>query len=285
MQNKFLALAMFSAMAISANAYAEGKNGVAAVVNGEEITVADIKKGYEDNPQIKAQVPFDDFYAKALDIYVNGKLIYQAAMANDVTDTPEYKDQLKTVQEDVARKVFLEKKVKAIITDAEINKAYDDYKAKFKSEKEIKARHILVSSEAQAKDIIAQLKKGAKFDDLAKKYSKDNSVDLGYFTQKMMVPEFGQAAFAMKKGTYSQTPVKTKFGYHVIMVDDTRDSKPLPLKQVRPQIETMLTQQAVAKIFEDLNSNSQIERYSLDGKAMPNTTVAAPAPTATPTAK
>lgn len=285
MQNKFLALAMFSAMAISANAYAEGKNGVAAVVNGEEITVADIKKGYEDNPQIKAQVPFDDFYAKALDIYVNGKLIYQAAMANDVTDTPEYKDQLKTVQEDVARKVFLEKKVKAIITDAEINKAYDDYKAKFKSEKEIKARHILVSSEAQAKDIIAQLKKGAKFDDLAKKYSKDNSVDLGYFTQKMMVPEFGQAAFAMKKGTYSQTPVKTKFGYHVIMVDDTRDSKPLPLKQVRPQIETMLTQQAVAKIFEDLNSNSQIERYSLDGKAMPSTAVAAPAPTATPAAK
>lgn len=277
MQNKYLALAMFSALAMTTNAYAEGKDGIAAVVNGEEITVADIKKGYEENPQIKAQVPFNDFYAKALDIYVNGKLIYQAAMANDVTETPEYKAQLKTAEEDVARKVFLEKKVKAIITDAEVNKAYDEYKSKFQSQKEIKARHILVSSEAQAKDIIAQLKKGGNFNELAKKYSKDKSVDLGYFTQNMMVPEFGKAAFAMKKGTYSQTPVKTQFGYHVVMVDDTRDSKPLPLKEIRPQIEAMLTQQAVAKIFQDLNNNSKIERYSLDGQAMPNAPLAAPA--------
>lgn len=277
MQNKYLALAMFSALAMTTNAYAEGKDGIAAVVNGEEITVADIKKGYEENPRIKAQVPFNDFYAKALDIYVNGKLIYQAAMANDVTETPEYKAQLKTAEEDVARKVFLEKKVKAIITDAEVNKAYDEYKSKFQSQKEVKARHILVSSEAQAKDIIAQLKKGGNFNELAKKYSKDKSVDLGYFTQNMMVPEFGKAAFAMKKGTYSQTPVKTQFGYHVVMVDDTRDSKPLPLKEIRPQIEEILTQQAVAKIFQDLNNNSKIERYSLDGQAMPNAPLAAPA--------
>ena len=90
MQNKYLALALVSALAFSTNARAEGKNGVAAVVNGEEISVAEIKKGYEDNPQIKANVPFDDFYAKALDIYVNGKLVYQAAVADDITNTPEY---------------------------------------------------------------------------------------------------------------------------------------------------------------------------------------------------
>lgn len=111
MQNKYLALALVSALAFSTNARAEGKNGVAAVVNGEEISVAEIKKGYEDNPQIKANVPFDDFYAKALDIYVNGKLVYQAAVADDITNTPEYKEQLKTAQEDVARKVFLERKL------------------------------------------------------------------------------------------------------------------------------------------------------------------------------
>ena len=120
MQNKYLALALVSALAFSTNARAEGKNGVAAVVNGEEISVAEIKKGYEDNPQIKANVPFDDFYAKALDIYVNGKLVYQAAVADDITNTPEYKEQLKTAQEDVARKVFLEKKVKSVVTDAKI---------------------------------------------------------------------------------------------------------------------------------------------------------------------
>ncbi len=275
MKYNYLALALVSAAALSANAYAEGKNGVAAVVNGEKITVADVKKGYEENPQIQAKVPFNEFYGKALDIYVNGKLIYQAAVKDGVTDTQAYKDQLKTAQEDVARKVYLEKRVKAEITDADINKAYNEYKSNFKSQKEIKARHILVSSEAQAKDIIAQLKKGAKFNDLGKKYSKDKSVDLGYFTENMMVPEFGKAAFAMKKGQISQTPVKTQFGYHIIAVDDTRTTKPQPLKEVKPQIEAMLTQQAVAKIFKDLNENGKIEKYSLDGKVLPNTPAAA----------
>ncbi len=270
MKNNYLALALVSAAVLSSNAYAEGKNGVAAVVNGEEITVAEVKKGYDENPQIKAKVPFDEFYGKALDIYVNGKLIYQAAVEDGVMDTQAYKDQLKTAQEDVARKVYLEKRVKAEITDADINKAYNEYKSKFKPQKEVKARHILVSSEAQAKDIIAQLKKGAKFNDLGKKYSKDNSVDLGYFTKEMMVPEFGNAAFAMKKGQISKTPVKTQFGYHIIAVDDTRTTKPLPLKEVKPQIEAMLSQQAVAKVFKDLNENGKVERYSLDGKALPN---------------
>lgn len=270
MKNNYLALALVSAAVLSSNAYAEGKNGVAAVVNGEEITVAEVKKGYDENPQIKAKVPFDEFYSKALDIYVNGKLIYQAAVEDGIMDTQAYKDQLKTAQEDVARKVYLEKRVKAEITDADINKAYNEYKSKFKPQKEVKARHILVSSEAQAKDIIAQLKKGAKFNDLGKKYSKDNSVDLGYFTKEMMVPEFGNAAFAMKKGQISKTPVKTQFGYHIIAVDDTRTTKPLPLKEVKPQIEAMLSQQAVAKVFKDLNENGKVERYSLDGKALPN---------------
>ena len=270
MKNNYLALALVSAAVLSSNAYAEGKNGVAAVVNGEEITVAEVKKGYDENPQIKAKVPFDEFYGKALDIYVNGKLIYQAAVEDGVMDTQAYKDQLKTAQEDVARKVYLEKRVKAEITDADINKAYNEYKSKFKPQKEVKARHILVSSEAQAKDIIAQLKKGAKFNDVGKKYSKDNSVDLGYFTKEMMVPEFGNAAFAMKKGQISKTPVKTQFGYHIIAVDDTRTTKPLPLKEVKPQIEAMLSQQAVAKVFKDLNENGKVERYSLDGKALPN---------------
>ena len=124
MKNKYLALAVVSALAFSHNAFAEGKDGIAAVVNGEEITVDEIKKGYEENPQIKAKVPFEDFYAKALDIYVNGKLVYQAAVADDVTNTPEYKEQLKTAQEDVARKIFLEKKDKKIVSPQKTKNAY-----------------------------------------------------------------------------------------------------------------------------------------------------------------
>ena len=83
-----------------------------------------------------------------------------------------------------------------------------------------------------------------------------------------MVPEFWDAANAMKKGTYSQKPVKTQFGYHIIKVEDIRDTKPLPLKKVEPQIKARLTQNAIAETFEQINKNTKVERYDLNGKAM-----------------
>ena len=248
MRNKYVAAAALSLLMMNPfNAGAAGKNGVAAVVNGEKITVAEMKQGYEDNRQIKEKVSFDDFYEKALEIYVNGKLLYQAAVAADVLETPEYKRAVDQAKEEIARKVYLEQKVDKKVTD----------KA---------AKHILVEDEGTAKKVIAELGKGKKFDDLAKQYSKDNAVDLGYFVKDQMVPEFGNAAFAMKKGQTSKSPVKTKFGYHVIEVLDIRDSKPLPLKQVEPELKAMLTQQAIAEVFTSLNKGAKIERFDLDGK-------------------
>lgn len=275
MQKKYAAMAVVSLLMIGANAHAEGNNGVAAVVNGEEITVKELRQAYDDNKQIKAKVPFDEFYAKALDVYVNGKLIYQAAEAADVLDSPEYQKQMNTAKEEIARKVFLEKKVAAKTTDAEINKVYDDYKKNFKSQKEVKARHILVDSEAKAEEVINKLKKGSDFNALAKEYSKEPA-DLGYFTKGMMVPEFGNAAFALKKGQITTKPVKTQFGYHVIIADDIRDSKALPLKDVKPQIEAMITQKAIGETLKGLNDKATIAKYGLDGKELPNS----PAPAA-----
>ena len=124
----------------------------------------------------------------------------------------------------------------------------------------------LVDDEAQAKEVIEQLDGGkASFDELAQKYSKDQP-DLGYFTAEMMVPEFSNAAFAMEKDTYSKEPVKTEFGFHVIYVEDVRDSKPLELDAVKEQIKANLSQQAVAEIIKELNDRSQIEKFDLNGK-------------------
>ena len=89
---------------------------------------------------------------------------------------------------------------------------------------------------------------------------------MGYFTAEAMVPEFSDAAFAMKKGTFSQKPVKTEFGYHVILVEDVRDSKPLPFENVAEQIKGTLSQQAVAQVVADLHQNAQIEKFDLNGK-------------------
>jgi peptidyl-prolyl cis-trans isomerase C len=152
------------------------------------------------------------------------------------------------------------------VTDEEVKKLYDEYTSKFESQKEVKAKHILVDTEEKAKEVIAKLKKGEDFEKLASQYSKDQVADLGYFTKEMMVPEFSKAAFSMNKGQYSKTPVKTEFGYHVILVDDARASKPIELKEVEAQLKNMVTQKVVAEIFEELRNSAKIEKYTLEGE-------------------
>lgn len=271
MQKKYIiatsaALVVLIAGAFTYKVYADKNDGIAAIVNNEKITVAEIKNAYEQNPQIKAQVPFEEFYDHAIDVMVNSKLALQAATAANVQESEEYKKQLEELKDEVARQVYLEQRVKSKITDEEIKKVYDEYVAKFESEKEVKAKHILVDTEELAAEIIAKLDSGEeKFEDLARKYSKDNP-DLGYFTANVMVPEFSEAAFAMEKGSHSAKPVKTEFGYHVILVEDVRDTQPLPLESVQEQIKMNLGQQAVAEVIKELNENAQIEKFDLKGK-------------------
>ena len=263
-----IAAAAFASFKVYADKANADKNvGVAARINGEVITVDEIKKGYDDNPQIVEQVAFDQFYPKAVDIYVNGKLLYQAAAKANVQETPEYKAQLKTAEEDLARKVYLENAGAQKVTEAAVKDFYDnEYVKNYQSKKEAKAKHILVEKEATAKEAIKKLNGGAKFDDVAKQYTKDSTVELGYFSEDIMVPEFSKAAFALKKGEYTKAPVKSPFGYHVILVEDFRDSAPLPLKDIEPQIKNMLTQKAIAEIFDNLYKNSIIQKFDLQGK-------------------
>lgn len=277
MQKKYIfavsaAVVVAVAGAFTYKVYAEKNNGVAAVVNGEKITVAEMREAYEQNPQIKAQASFEDFYPQALDIMVNSKLALQAATKANIQATPEYQKQLAEVQDEVARQVYLEQQVEAKVTDQKVKEVYDKYVAEFKPEKEVKAKHILVDDEATAKNIISQLNgKKASFDDLAKKYSKDQP-ELGYFTADVMVKEFADAAMSMKKGTYSQKPVKTQYGYHVIFVEDIRDTKPQPFEAIEDQIKMGLSQQAVAEIVKELNDNAKIEKFDLQGKKIEDKT-------------
>ena len=253
----------------SANAGSD--KGVAAKVNGEVIYVNELKQSYADHPQIQDKVPFEEFYAKTLDVFVNSKLVYQAAQAAKIEETPEYERQLITAKEDLARKLYLEKKVAEKVTDEAVQKVYNEYTSKFESQKEVKAKHILVESEEKAKEVINKLNKGEDFVKLAKEYSKDQAVDLGYFTKDMMVPEFSEVAFNMNNGEYTKTPVKTEFGYHVILVEDARASKPLELKEIEPQLKNMVTQQAIGEVFDELRNNAKVERFTLEGEVIPET--------------
>lgn len=269
MKNKYILPTLLAVvLATSTNALAKGKDGVAAVVDGQKIMVSELEKGYNENPQISSQMKFEDFYDRAREIFVNAKLVAAAAEKDKIKESKEYKEQMKVMEEELLKKVYIEKAVEKRVTDKAVADLYKEYKESFKSQKEAKAKHILVDSEAKAKEIIAKLKKGEKFDKMVAEYhdkATKGEAELGYFVKEMMVPEFGNAAFAMKKGTYSETPVKTQFGYHVIYVEDFRDTKPMSLKEATPQLKMMLSQNSVGEIVKDLRKNAKIEEYTLKG--------------------
>ena len=276
MKTQYLAAAVLSALMLNPlSAAAEGKDGVAAVVGGEKITVDEIRKTYESAPQLKAQATFEQFYPQAVAVWVNGEALQQAAKKSGVESSEEYKQQLEAIKNDLAGRVFLKQEVEKRISDNDVKNLYNQYKKNFKSQKEMSARHILVDDEDTAEDIIDKLNDGEDFNELAKKYSKEKNPNLGYFTKQMMVPEFGEAAFKMKKGEVSEKPIKSSFGYHIIAVDDVRDTKPLTEEQAAPQIRARMAQELLPSIVGDIMSKAKVEAYQLDGKPMPTTAEAA----------
>ena len=266
MDKKYFAVAALGlAMLYSSTSLAAGKDGVAAVVNGKAVKVSDIQTAYNANPSVKEQTSFNDFYEKTLDIFVDGEIVYQAAAAAGIPESKEYAEQLKGLKQELARKMYLEKQVKSKVSDAAVKKLYNDYKDTFKGEQEIKAKHILVDSEAKAREVIEKLNKNGGFDKLAKEYSKEPA-DLGYFSKGMMVPSFEDAAFKLKKGQYTKTPVQTQFGYHVILVEDIRTAKPEDFKTIEPKLKQMLAQKSLGDVIKDLQSKATVVKYDVKGK-------------------
>jgi peptidyl-prolyl cis-trans isomerase C len=173
--------------------------------------------------------------------------------------------------EDMKKRVvveaYLKKKVEeqVNIPDADLQKIYDQKKDKFKSDAQIRASHILLKTPKEADDVLAQLKAGAKFEDLAKKYSIDpagaKGGDLGWFSKGSMIPEFENTAFAMKEGEVSGV-VKTKFGYHIIKLTGKRPAGIVPFAEVKDQIKAELLpqkqQEVFKKIKEDLRKGAKV---------------------------
>src|SRR5262249_46915737 len=170
---------------------------------------------------------------------------------------------------------------KAALTDDAEHKVYDDAVKQIAAEPEVHARHILVETEDEAKQVVEELKKGADFADLAKKKSKDPGAsdggDLGFFTKDQMVPEFSAAAFSLEPGKISD-PVKSQFGWHIIKVEEKRNRNPPDFAQVKPQIESYVTRKAQADYVAKLHQGAKIERMDQAANAPAKSDAAAPAP-------
>lgn len=212
------------------------------------------KQGQPDSPELRKQVK---------DRLIQNEILLQEAQRRGVADKADVKFMLDVQRQNTLIQALLREEVdKTPISDAQIKAAYEQQKAKVGG-KEYKARHILVEKEDEAKAIIEQLKKGAKFEELAKG-SKDtgsakNGGDLDWAAPDSYVKPFSEALTRLPKGQMTDAPVQTQFGWHVIRVDDVRDTQFPTLEQVTPQIREGLQQQRVQAYVESLRKNAKIQ--------------------------
>lgn len=234
-----------------------------AIVNGKPVPMARVdalaqqlaRSGRPVSPEMMGQIK-EEVIAR--------ELFMQEAQRLGLDATEDFKTQMElTRQAILIRELFANYQKNNPVTDAEVKAEYDKFVAA-NAGKEYRARHILVEKEEQAKAIIASLKKGAKFEDIAKKQSKDpgsgaNGGDLDWAAPGSFVKEFSDAMVGLAKGKITETPVKTQFGYHVIRLDDVRDAQLPKLEDVKPQITQQLQQQKLMKFQEDLRAKAKIE--------------------------
>ena len=275
------------------------KTTVAATVNGAAITEERLDSilkrftsqnpGQADNPELRKMV---------LDQMIMQKLTAEEAIKKSYDKKSEVAEQLELTRQSVLSNAYLQDFVThAQVSDADITAEYEKIKSQLASD-EFKARHILVEKEELAKDIIAKIKKNPKaFDGLAKQHSKDpgskeRGGDLGWFDPRAMVPEFGEAVATLEKGKMTEQPVHTKFGYHVIILDDKRHKKAPALDQIKPMLKQQLQQQAMKKMLDDLKAKAKIEittqatpAHSPITATPATTSAATPAETAKPAAE
>ncbi|WP_247884961.1 peptidylprolyl isomerase [Azospirillum formosense] len=247
---------------------------VVARVNGEAVHRSDVQRMVAQLPPQVQQMPLEMIYPAVIEQLVNSKLVAEAGYKANLAGSPEVKDEIKRAEERAVQRAYIQKEVQSRITPAKLDEAYQAFLKQNPAQEEVKAAHILVEKEDEAKAIIAQLKKGGDFAKLAKEKSKDpvaaeQGGDLGYFTKDTMVEPFADAAFAMKKGEVSKEPVKTQFGWHIIKVEDKRTQPQPTLDEVKPQLEQQLSKDIVTNVVEDLRKVAKVETFQLDGSPMP----------------
>jgi peptidyl-prolyl cis-trans isomerase C len=234
-----------------------------AVVNGKPVPSSRVealkqqveRSGRPVTPEIMGQIK-EELIAR--------EVFMQEARKRGLDATEDYKNQLELARQSILiRELFADFQKKNPVTDAEIKAEYDKFVAA-NGGKEYRARHILVEKEDEAQALIAQIKKGGNFEELAKKASKDpgsgaNGGDLDWAGAGSYVAEFSAAMVKLDKGQMTDTPVKTQFGYHIIRVDDVRDTKLPSLEEVKPQVAQQLQQQKIAQYQEGLRAKAKIQ--------------------------
>ncbi|PKO68302.1 MAG: peptidylprolyl isomerase [Betaproteobacteria bacterium HGW-Betaproteobacteria-16] len=253
--------ALTLAVLIAASPWVAAQN--VAIVNGKAVPTTRVDALAQ---QIAASGrPVDDAVrAQIKEEVILREIFMQEAEKRGIAATDEYKNQMELARQTIMiRAMFADQQAKNPVTEADMKAEYDKFKAA-NSGKEYRARHILVEKEDQAKAIVKSIKGGAKFEDIAKKQSKDpgsgaNGGDLDWAAAGSYVTEFSEAMVKLDKGQMTEVPVKSQFGWHIIRVDDIREAQLPPFEEVKPQLEQQMTQQKMAEFQQSLRAKAKVE--------------------------
>ncbi|MFO1081936.1 MAG: peptidylprolyl isomerase [Reyranellaceae bacterium] len=259
------------------------KDPVVATVNGQPIRLSELEVAQQALPQQYRSVPLQAVFPALLDRMIDSKLVVVDGKKNKLNEDPGFKKRMAFVEDQVLQDFWIQREIARELTPEKLQKRYEERLASMPPEEEVHARHILVSTEDEAKAIIADLKKGTAFDKLAKEKSTDKASgaeggDLGWFKKSDMVKEFADAAFGLKKGETSAAPVKTQFGYHVIKVEDRRKAPPPPYEEMADQLREEMAREVVTAQIDQLRAAAKIEKFNMEGGKPDPAPAAKPAP-------
>ncbi|HSE78104.1 MAG TPA: peptidylprolyl isomerase [Alphaproteobacteria bacterium] len=272
--NMIVGLAALPALAQQPQPLDAAADPVVAVVDGTAIRRSEVLQVQQTLPQQFQQMPIEVLFPALIERMIDAKLIANAGRKENLEASPDVKRRVAIFEERVIQEVYLNRRIEEASTPEALRARYDQFVKDNPAKEQVSARHILVASENEAKAIIVQINGGADFAKLAAEKSidpagKQNGGDLGFFSSEEMVPEFSAAAFAMKVGELSATPVKSQFGWHVIRVDSRRQQQP-GFEEVREQLASDVQQETVNSVIAKLREGTKIERFNLDGSPRPN---------------
>ncbi|MBR0554279.1 peptidylprolyl isomerase [Ciceribacter sp. L1K23] len=241
----------------------DAADAVVAKVGDMEIRQSELDLAVANlDPQL-AQLPEEQKKVAALSGAIDVKLLAGNADKEGMRDDADFQRRMQFIAERELHNAYFKKHVIDAVTDADVKARYEKEVAALPQQEEVRARHILVKTEEEAKAIIADLDAGKDFIEIAKEKSTDPNKseggDLGYFTRGRMVPEFEEAAFALEKGAYTKTPVQSQFGFHVIKLEDKRTAAPPSLEEVGQQVRQLVMRDKYLELIEKAKAEAKIE--------------------------
>ena len=268
--NRAAVVAILTIVASPALAAAAEEDPVVATVDGTEIRRSQALEVRRRLPAQMQQVPDDLIMPVLVNIVIDTKLVAAEARRQNLQDDPKVREQMAKLEELILEQFLITRTVEKSLTDEALKERYQEMVETSGGQEEIRARHILLEKEEEAREVIAELRKGADFAELAKEKSTGPSApqggDLGYFSQGDMAPAFSEAVFALEAGAFTEEPVQTQFGWHVIKVEDRRTKEPPTFEEVSDQLRGELAREARGAYIEELREKATIERM---GEAQP----------------